>query len=315
MFPEGLPLPPPLPTHLTRCWPIALAGIKWQLARRAPSQEVSPPAGAGRSSGTQHAGTAYAEDASQCGTRRERRGRCKRSRTMLALCDLGLVLGLLFLSTPAMGSCLDNYQELLGQLQKQADFMQHTSMLLDHYISIQGLDKDGLKEHCQERPGVFPSKDALQRLSRQEFLQILNNTLGHVLHRLRTLQKDIPKAQDLEKLNIAKLNIRGFKNNIHCMAQLLPGSLEKTEPTPTGPGASPSPTPISDAFQRRLEGCRFLHGYHRFMHSVGQVFREWGQSPSRSRRHSPRRGLRKGTHRTHLSSRNKRLMPRGWLPR
>ncbi|XP_044897937.1 oncostatin-M isoform X1 [Felis catus] len=182
-------------------------------------------------------------------------------------------------------------------------------------ISIQGLDKDGLKEHCRERPGVFPSKDALQRLSRQEFLQILNTTLGHVLHRLRTLQKDIPKAQDLEKLNIAKLNIRGFKNNIHCMAQLLPGSLEKTEPTPTGPGASPSPTPISDAFQRRLEGCRFLHGYHRFMHSVGQVFREWGQSPSRSRRHSPRRGLRKGTHRTHLSSRNKRLMPRGWLPR
>ena len=34
-----------------------------------------------------------------------------------------------------MGSCLDNYQELLGQLQKQADFMQHTSMLLDHYVS------------------------------------------------------------------------------------------------------------------------------------------------------------------------------------
>lgn len=47
----------------------------------------------------------------------------------------GLVLGLLFLSTPAMGSCLDNYQELLGQLQKQADFMQHTSMLLDPYVS------------------------------------------------------------------------------------------------------------------------------------------------------------------------------------
>lgn len=65
MFPEGLPLPPPLPTHLTRCWPIALAGIKWLLARRAPSQEASPPAGAGRSLGTQHAGTANAEDATQ----------------------------------------------------------------------------------------------------------------------------------------------------------------------------------------------------------------------------------------------------------
>ncbi|XP_077617740.1 oncostatin-M [Crocuta crocuta] len=236
-------------------------------------------------------------------------------RTLLSLV-LGLrVLGLLFLSTPAMGSCLDKYQELLGQLQKQADFMQHTSMLLDPYISIHGLDKDGLKEHCRERPGTFPSKDALQLLSRQEFLQILATTLDHVLHRLRTLQKDIPKAQDLEKLKMAKLNIRGFKNNIHCMAQLLPGSVEKAEPTPAGPGASPSPTPISDAFQRRLEGCRFLHGYHRFMHSVGQVFREWGESPSRSRRHSPRRGLQKGARRMHLPRRNKRLMPRGWLPR
>ncbi|XP_029778353.1 oncostatin-M [Suricata suricatta] len=228
---------------------------------------------------------------------------------------LSLVLGLLFLSTPAMGSCLDKYQELLGQLQKQADFMQHTSMLLDPYIRIQGLDKDGLKEYCQERPGTFPSKDALQQLSRQGFLHVINTTLGQVLHRLRTLLKDIPKAQDLEKLNMMKLHIRGFKNNIHCMAQLLPGSVEKTEPTPAGPAASPSPTPIPDAFQRRLEGCRFLHGYHRFMHSVGQVFREWGQSPSRSRRHSPRRGLRKGAHRTHLSRRNKRLKPRGWLPR
>lgn len=65
MFPEGLPSPLPLPTHLTRCWPILPAGIKWLPARRAPSLEVSPPAGAGQSSVTQHAGTVYAEDTAQ----------------------------------------------------------------------------------------------------------------------------------------------------------------------------------------------------------------------------------------------------------
>ncbi|XP_027432463.1 oncostatin-M [Zalophus californianus] len=226
-----------------------------------------------------------------------------------------LVLGLLFLSTPAMGSCLDKYQELLAQLQKQADIMQRTSLLLDPYIQSQGLDKDGLKEHCRERPGAFPSRDALQGLGRWEFLRTLDTTLGRVLHRLTALQRDIPKAQDLETLNRAKQNIRGFKNNIHCMAQLLPGSSETTEPTPTDPGTSPSPTPTSDTFQRRLEGCRFLHGYHRFMHSVGQVFREWGESPSRSRRHSPHQGLWKGTRRMQLSRKNKRLLPRGQLPR
>nr|XP_055179012.1 oncostatin-M [Nyctereutes procyonoides]XP_055179013.1 oncostatin-M [Nyctereutes procyonoides] len=221
-----------------------------------------------------------------------------------------LVLGLLFLSMPAMGSCSDKYPELLGQLQKQADFMQHTNTLLDLYIRSQGLDKNGLKEHCRERPGAFPSKDALQRLSRQVFLRTLDTTLGHVLLRLAALEQDIPKAQDLEMLSGVKLNIRGFKNNIHCMAQLLPGSSETTEPTPTSPGASPSPTPTLDTFQRRLEGCRFLHGYHRFMRSVGQVFREWGKSLSRSRRHSPHQGLLKGARRMQLSGRNKRLMPR-----
>ncbi|KAK2121360.1 hypothetical protein P7K49_002746 [Saguinus oedipus] len=65
MFPEGLPSPIPIPTHLMRCWPIALAGIKWLPACRAPSREVSPPAGEGRSTGTQHGGTAQTEDAAQ----------------------------------------------------------------------------------------------------------------------------------------------------------------------------------------------------------------------------------------------------------
>lgn len=65
MFPEGLPSLLPLPTHLTRCWPITPAGIKWLPARRAPSREVSPPAGTGRSSVTQHAGTVYSEDTAQ----------------------------------------------------------------------------------------------------------------------------------------------------------------------------------------------------------------------------------------------------------
>ena len=55
----------PLPTHLTRCWPITPTGIKWLPALRAPGREVSPPAGAGRSLVTQHAGTAYAENTAQ----------------------------------------------------------------------------------------------------------------------------------------------------------------------------------------------------------------------------------------------------------
>lgn len=47
----------------------------------------------------------------------------------------GLVLRLLFLNPVATGSCSGDDQELLKQLQHQADFLQDTSMLLDPYVS------------------------------------------------------------------------------------------------------------------------------------------------------------------------------------
>lgn len=180
-------------------------------------------------------------------------------------------------------------------------------------IRIQGLDKSGLKEHCQERPGAFPSEHYLQGLSRRAFLQTLNTTLGHVLPRLIAFQQDHPKVEDLR---MVKRYICGIMNNIHCMDQLLRGSSEMAEPTRVCPGTRPPHTPASDAFQRKLEGCRFLRGYHRFMHSVGQVFRKWQETPSRrSRRHSPQRVLQKGIHRMQPSKRGKRRVPRGQLPR
>ncbi|XP_030716811.1 oncostatin-M [Globicephala melas] len=238
---------------------------------------------------------------------------------------LSVILGLLFLSMTATSKCLGKYHELLLQLRRQAGHMQDTSTLLDPYIRIQGLDTPGLKEHCRERPGAFPSEDALRGLSRQSFLQTLNATLGLVLHRLTALYQDLPEAQQL-----VGLNIRGFRSNIHCMSQLLRSSSEAETPEPTqpGPGPTPPPTPPSDAFQHKLKSCRFLHGYHRFMHSVGQVLQEWGESRSRSRsrsrRHSPCRApgdtalarpCRGGARRTWPFRRDRRLMPRGQLPR
>ncbi|XP_055109775.1 oncostatin-M [Symphalangus syndactylus] len=242
---------------------------------------------------------------------------------------LSLVLALLFpsmASMAAIGSCSKEYHVLLGQLQKQTDLMQDTSRLLDPYIRIQGLDVPKLREHCRERPGAFPREETLRGLGRRGFLQTLNATLGRVLHRLADLEQHLPKAQDLErsglniedleKLQMARPNVLGLRNNIYCMAQLLDNS-DTAEPTKAGRGASqpPTPTPASDAFQRKLEGCSFLRGYHRFMHSVGRVFIKWGESPNRSRRHSPHQALQKGMHRIRPSRKGKRLMPRGQLPR
>ncbi|XP_014690412.1 oncostatin-M isoform X2 [Equus asinus] len=226
---------------------------------------------------------------------------------------LSLVLGLLFLSTAAMGSCSANYQGLLQQLQSQADLLQDTSLLLDPYIRLQGLDTSELRKLCKERPGAFPSQDALWELSRWDLLRTLNATLGQALHRLTALQQDFPKARDWLTVT---MNIRGFQNNIHCLSQLLRASSETAKPTQASPGASPPPIPASDAFQHKLEGCQFLSGFHRLMGSAGQVFREWGKTPRRSRRHSPRHlALRKGPRGVQLFRRGRRLVPRGQLPR
>ncbi|XP_055261397.1 oncostatin-M [Moschus berezovskii] len=226
-----------------------------------------------------------------------------------------LVLRLLFLGTVAMGKCSGKYHELLLQLQRQADLMQDPSTLLDPYVLLQGLHSPILKEHCRERPGDFPSEDALWKLSRQDFLRTLNATLGLVLRMLSALQQGLPEAAQQQ----AEMYIRGFGNNIHCMTQLLHSfsDPEAAEPTPPGPGPTlppPLPTPPS-TFQRKLRNCGFLRGYHRFMHAAGQVLRGWGERRGHSLRHRPRRALQRGARRTRPFLEVRRLVPRGQLPR
>ncbi|XP_065760787.1 oncostatin-M [Muntiacus reevesi] len=230
---------------------------------------------------------------------------------------LSLVLRLLLLCVVATGKCSGKYHELLLQLQRQADLMQNPSTLLDPYIHLQGLHNLVLKGSCMERPGDFPSEDALWRLSRQDFLRTLNTVLGLFLRMLSSLQQDLPKAAQQQ----AEMNIRGLGNNIHCMAQLLRGSLdpEAAEPTQPGPGPTPLPPPLpmlpSDTFKRKLRVCEFLQGYHRFMRRAGQVLRGWGGRRGRSRRHSPLRGLQRAARGTWPFPGLRRLAPQGQLPR
>ncbi|EPQ09916.1 Oncostatin-M [Myotis brandtii] len=229
---------------------------------------------------------------------------------------LSLILRLLFLNPVSTGTCPGDGQKLLEQLWNQANLLQDTSLLLDPYIRIQGLDMSGLKQGCQERPGVFPSKQALQGLSRTDFLRTLRTQLGQVLHRLQAFQQDMP---DVQAWGMAIRYIHGIRNNIHCMEELLPGSPETAEPPQAGLGTSPPPTRTPDAFQLKLKGCRFLRGFHRFMHSAKQVFHEWRETlRRRSRRQSPRQARQRGVRRARgmqPSRRGRRLVPRGQLPR
>lgn len=81
----------------------------------------------------------------------------------------GLVLRLLFLKPVATGNCLRDDQELLKQLQHQADFMmQDTRMLLDHYVSTRPL----IASVFGVRAGVNPREDQAQSPLTQHLLSI-----------------------------------------------------------------------------------------------------------------------------------------------
>ncbi|KAK1328379.1 hypothetical protein QTO34_011952 [Cnephaeus nilssonii] len=165
---------------------------------------------------------------------------------------------LLFLKPVLTGTCSGHGQELLTQLWNQANLMQDASLLLDPYIRIQGLDVSGLKESCHERPGVFPSAQALQELSRRGFLRTLHTQLGRALHRLAALQQDTP---DVPAWRMARSYLLGMGNNVHCMAQLLPRApRNRNRPSPRRrargppPGPPPPPTP-SRASWRAAGSC------------------------------------------------------------
>lgn len=185
-------------------------------------------------------------------------------------------------------------------------------------IRSQNLDTPTLRATCTERSGAFPSEDELRRLSQHRFLSTVYGVLDSVWHQLDALKEQFPKTKTLEN---ARLNIQGIKNNVYCLARLLRPLLEIPEPTPADSGASQPTTNTPGAFQTRIENCRFLGGYHRFMGSVGRVFSEWGDGSKRSRRHSPLRARRplqarrKGARRIRPSRSSQSRMPRAQGPR
>ncbi|KAM5237659.1 oncostatin-M [Ctenodactylus gundi] len=236
-------------------------------------------------------------------------------RAQLTQRALRLVLGLLLLSPVVVvkGGCPGSYNHLLSQLRSQADQLKDNTTLLQPYMHLQGLSTNPhLKEACMEAPEVFPSEKALRGLSKRSFLRTVTVTLDRIQRGMAALPTHLLQ---LKQVQTAKRNIQGVRNNIYCMSELLNGYLETPVPTLVGRGALLPPALTTDTYHAKMEVCYFLSDYHRFMGSVGQVFREWGHSLSRSRRHSPRLDLRKGARRIRPFRRGKRPVPRGQLLR
>ncbi|XP_028613951.1 oncostatin-M isoform X2 [Grammomys surdaster] len=228
---------------------------------------------------------------------------------------LSLVLSLLFLNmAPAKRGCSSSSPQLLSQLQSQTNITGNTGSLWEPYIRLQNLNTSTLRAACTENSVAFPSEDTLRQLSKPHFLSTVYATLDRIGHQLGALRQQFLKTQAFPDLERARQNIQGIRNNVYCMAQLLHHSLETPEPTQADSGASRSTTTTPGIFRVKIDSCRFLWGYHRFMGSVGRIFREWGDGSRRSRRHSPLRAQHKGARRIRPSRSSQRLKPRAQVP-
>uniref|UniRef100_A0A8C6G8Q6 Oncostatin M n=1 Tax=Mus spicilegus TaxID=10103 RepID=A0A8C6G8Q6_MUSSI len=234
--------------------------------------------------------------------------------TQLLRTLLSLTLSLLILSMAlANRGCSNSSSQLLSQLQNQANLTGNTESLLEPYIRLQNLNTPDLRAACTQHSVAFPSEDTLRQLSKPHFLSTVYTTLDRVLYQLDALRQKFQKTPAFPKLDSARHNILGIRNNVYCMARLLNHSLEIPEPTQADSGASQSTT-TPDVFNTKIGSCGFLWGYHRFMGSVGRVFREWDDGSTRSRRQSPLRARRKGTRRIrvrHKGTRRIRVRRKG----
>ncbi|XP_020852377.1 oncostatin-M [Phascolarctos cinereus] len=176
----------------------------------------------------------------------------------------GLTCGLLWLC-PAAGITCPAYEILLSQLKNMAkrDF-------LNSFMTDQGLNLPHLNDTCK-RSSDFLVTETLKDLPPVTFLQTVSQNLRHVVQ--------ILKEPVFEAMNIY---LQGIDNNVCCMLQKLP-------PAPTAcpaPGSKRtlSPTPTVGSFSWKLERCKVIQSYQRFMEAVGKVLETWGPSPGQRNR-------------------------------
>lgn len=158
--------------------------------------------------------------------------------------------------------------------------------------------------------GTFPSTDDLRALSRLDFLHTVRGKQEQVTRTLESFLLVMESHPKVEPIKRAFSFIRGFSNNLYCMAQKMSNHSWPTEPTQEVPRTLATPTPR--VYQLKLRICRLLWGYHSFMKSVEQVFSPW--QDCRSRRRRDRSNLWKITQRTRGSRRGKKSISRGLSP-
>lgn len=136
----------------------------------------------------------------------------------------------------------------------------------------QGLRPPNLGQLCYEPVKWFPMRNVTDQPT-AVMLQELYRTMAHMRDALQTIRKqqqvlNVPDAALHSELQSAQWAVGGLLSNIGC-ALCLQGTSPTSRTTPERPATM-------NAFQQKLEGCKVLWNYSRFLQALvrGSVRKE-----------------------------------------
>ncbi|XP_019394823.1 PREDICTED: leukemia inhibitory factor-like isoform X1 [Crocodylus porosus] len=168
-------------------------------------------------------------------------------------------------------SCQRCPKDPLSKIRAQTRLMERQARdLSNSYVIHQGLHRNHINTLCHEVVPGFP-KGTIVTQPEMDMLQQLYRTMVYMnqsFQVIREHQQDLnePDAVLLQELRHAHLAVRGLLSNIVCAFCVQ--------------GASPSPVTIPErptvtkAFQQKIEGCKVLWNYARFMERLTKSLRE-----------------------------------------
>ncbi|XP_027718209.1 oncostatin-M isoform X2 [Vombatus ursinus] len=141
---------------------------------------------------------------------------------------------------------------------------------LKAFMTDQGLNSPHLNETCTGSSD-FPVTETLKDLPPVTFLQTVSQTVRLIEQKLN--------EPVFKRMHIY---LQGIDNNVCCMLQaLLPAPAACPAPASR---RTLSPTPTVGSFSWKLERCKIIQSYQRFMEAVGKVLETWGASPGQRNR-------------------------------
>ncbi|KAM7144576.1 leukemia inhibitory factor-like [Macrochelys suwanniensis] len=210
----------------------------------------------------------------------------------------GLFIQCLARVNSSTAPCRGCHRNSLGKVTAKTRQMEREAKeLFKSYLTHQGLLSPDLRRLCNEAVQWFPTENITEQ-PEVVMLQELSRTLEHMKDALENIGKQqqvlsTRSAALLRTLQSTQWAVRGLLSNTGC-ALCLKGVSPSSRHTPERPAAT-------NAFQQKIDGCKVLWNYSKFLEKLA---RGSGEKAPQSPRVRDQKKRRKGTKRKEASSRS-----------